>query len=466
MKDIENIKNRVILYDLTQRCAMEVIKGLSTVEEELKKVWEAKREITHSFYLIPLMHIPQGLYKEIANHNKQWEQWEEVYKVGNIKDKEDFLKQNQGMVVDTRNFTEDFTRNVLSHFSNLDEAMDGLLVHSENWQAMNTLMDIYKERVKTIYIDPPYNTGSNDFLYRDRYHEFSWLNMMYERLELAKGLLRKDGAIFVNIDDNESHHLRLIMDRVFGKDNYCNSIVWVYANTARGGKAVTNRLPRNYDTILFYAKDINHLVTNRVSVDVRYTLEEARKRGFKRDQEGRWFKSAPRGNYTDKSIEDLSKAGRIYITKNGNIRIKYFLEQKEGHIIEKRLLSDVWTDIPDMMHAPREERTGFNTQKPLSLIKRILKLTCSNNDYCMDFFGGSGTLAHAVIDLNNEDNGRRRFILIEMEAHFDTVIIPRIMRAIFNLNKSGKTPKIIRAISLKGFEQALNSTKALLNLKN
>jgi adenine-specific DNA-methyltransferase len=207
-----------------------------------------------------------------------------------------------------------------------------------------------------------------------------------------------------------------------------------------------------------------------VTFPYKVKIEEANAAGFQRDQNGRWFKTAPRGDYTDESIELLRQQGRVYETEAGNIRIKYFLRQENGFVIEDKLVGDVWTDIPDMMHAPKSERCDFDTQKPVSLLNRVLSLALENNELCIDFFAGSGTTAHAVINLNREDGGRRKFILVEMAQYFDTVLLPRIKKVTFTPEwKDGKpkrmatqeeaerSPRIVKVIRLESYEDALNN---------
>jgi adenine-specific DNA-methyltransferase len=324
--------------------------------------------------------------------------------------------------------------------------------------------------VKCIYIDPPYNTGNDEFLYRDNYQHSSWLAMMEDRLNVSRHLLSQRGFAFVNIDDNEEHELRFLIDRVMGRECFCNAITWAYGTTARGAKAISSRLPRNYDTILLYEKEPGKASLRKVTFPYKVKIEDANAAGFQRDQNDRWFKTAPRGDYTDESIELLRQQGRVYETESGNIRIKYFLREENGFVIEDKLVGDVWTDIPDMMHAPKSERCDFDTQKPVSLLNRVLSLALENNELCIDFFAGSGTTGHAVINLNREDGGRRKFILVEMAQYFDTVLLPRIKKVTFSPEwKDGKpkrmataeeaerSPRIVKVIRLESYEDALNN---------
>lgn len=465
------------LMRLMKRIGLRIIEFLAQIEDFQKMLWEKKKFITETFYCITVGNIPESFYPEIAGCEAQWDEWKRLFAVDELasdltttEGRIAFLKAHPTLVLDTRHFPQDFTDRLLASFDNLDEMTDGLLVHSENWQALNLLLEKYRERVKCTYIDPPYNTGNDEFLYRDNYRHSSWLAMMKDRLDLSRHLLTQIGFIFVNIDDNEEHELRLLLDQVIGSECFCNAITWAYGTTARGAKAISNRLPRNYDTILLYEKEAGKASLRRVTFPYKVTVEEANAAGFRRDQNGRWFKTAPRGDYTDESIELLRQQGRVYETEAGNIRIKYFLREENGFVIEDKLVGDVWTDIPDMMHAPKSERYDFDTQKPVSLLKRILSLALENNELCIDFFAGSGTTGHAVINLNREDGGQRQFILVEMADYFDTVLLPRIKKVTFTPEwKDGKpkrmataeeakrSPRIVKVIRLESYEDALNN---------
>ncbi len=466
---------------LIKKVGKRIIEFLAQIEDFQKMLWEKRKFVTETFYCITIGNIPEAFYPEIAACEAQWEEWKTLFDLEAPKaanKRAELLKAHLTLVLDTRHFSPDpsagsgqsFTDRLLASFDNLDEMTDGLLVHSENWQALNLLQEKYRERVKCIYIDPPYNTGSDEFLYRDNYQHSSWLAMMEGRLNVSKHLLCHGGVAFVNIDDNEEHELRLLLDRVMCRECFCNAITWAYGTTARGAKAISSRLPRNYDTILLYEKEAGKASLRKVTFPYKVRIEEANAVGFRQDQNGRWFKTAPRGDYTDESIELLRQQDRVYETEAGNIRIKYFLREENGFVIEDKLVGDVWTDIPDMMHAPKSERCDFDTQKPLSLLKRVLSLALENNELCIDFFAGSGTTGHAVIALNREDGGRRKFILVEMADYLDTVLLPRIKKVTFTPEwkdgkpkrmatpeEAGRSPRIVKIIRLESYEDVLNN---------
>jgi adenine-specific DNA-methyltransferase len=288
------------------------------------------------------------------------------------------------------------------------------LIWGDNKLVMASLLSEFRSSVKLIYIDPPFDAGGDFTMnvplgngdkgvrneqsvlemvaYRDMWGRGtdSYLHMLYERLVLIRELLTDDGSVYVHCDWRLSHHVRELLDEVFGAANFRNSIVWAYGRSARGAKAIAAQFARNHDDIISYSKT-KRVVFNGDTVVRVYTEDEARKAGFRRDEHGVWFKTAPRGDYTDASIEQLEAQGRIHRTRTGGIRIKYLLEQRDGKVIERVPVGDVWTDIPDAMHMSEAEQTRFATQKPEALLERIVNTASNGDDLVADFFCGSGT---------------------------------------------------------------------------
>ena len=297
-----------------------------------------------------------------------------------------------------------------------DDTWRNMLIWGDNKVVMSSLLPRFAGKINLIYIDPPFATGQ-DFSFRVRIgdpsagsgqvEEFvkepsiieekayrdtwgrgldSYLQMMYERLVLMRELLAEDGSIYVHLDWRLVHYVRALADEVFGPENFRNDIVWKRAPIL-GRKATSEQYGRVTDTILFYSKGPN-LKFNRP-----YMEREVDLRQFKWDEnEGRYFKTSPRGDYTDESIAELEKQNRVYHTSTGGIRIKYFIEQNaEGKWVERLPADCLWLDIPDMMHITEAEKTGFDTQKPEALLSRIIRTSSNEGDLVADFFCGSGT---------------------------------------------------------------------------
>ena len=290
------------------------------------------------------------------------------------------------------------------------EGWSNKLIWGDNKYVLASLLDDFAGKVDLIYIDPPFATGADfryevevgevsveklpgaieELAYRDTWSEGvgSYLQMMYDRLILMRELLSDRGSIFVHMDWRVGSSIRLLLEQIFGQENFRNQIIWHYGG--RGAKAIASQFPRNYDLLLLFSK-ADRPIFNRVYRPDPIPISEASKRGYRQDERGRWFKTAPRGDYTDESIERLRAEGRVHETRTGNLRIKYFLREESGTIIEDKLAGDVWGDIPDMMHAPRSERTNYPTQKPEVLLRRVVEATSEPGSIVADFFAGSGT---------------------------------------------------------------------------
>ena len=280
------------------------------------------------------------------------------------------------------------------------KGLANMLVHGENMPALKALLEMKRKgRLKNadgtrgarlVYIDPPFSTnlrfkGKKDqHAYDDKLVGAEFLEFLRKRLVLLRELLADNGSIFVHLDSRKAHHVKVLMDSVFGPENFLNDIIWSYGG--RGAKHVSSRFSRNHDIILWYRRSSH--VFNRAFVGRRIKKGTP---GFSEDSDGRWFKTSPRGDYTDKSISELTKEGRVYRTRNGTIRIKYYLREDGDWLIEDKLVGDVWDDIPDAMHLGEGEKTGYPTQKPEALLSRIIKAATNEGDLVIDAFAGAGT---------------------------------------------------------------------------
>jgi adenine-specific DNA-methyltransferase len=198
-----------------------IIEFLAQIEEFQKKLFEKKKFVIRTDYCMTLDKVPEDFYIEIVSNENQVEEWKDLFKLEEVtKDlfsktdgktlDADFLKSHRSLVLDTKFFSQDFKDRLLACFKNLDEEIGGLIMKSENFQALDFLMEKFQEKVKCIYIDQPYNTGDDEFIYKDDYQHSSWLSMMWDRLLLARNVLCKDGLIFVSIDDHEQARLKIL----------------------------------------------------------------------------------------------------------------------------------------------------------------------------------------------------------------------------------------------------------------
>ena len=351
---------------------------------------------------------------------------------------------------------------------------DNLIVHGDNLAALKSLLPTYHGKVKCVYIDPPYNTGNEGWAYSDRVNSplmrdwlgrvvdrddltrhDKWCCMMLPRLKLLRELLREDGAIFVSIDDNEVHHLRCLMDEVFGEENFVANVVWQkrYVSNVTSGF-----ISDMHDHIICYARSVKDFKVHKIP---RTTEQEAPYRNPDDDPRGRWraqdlsaskpykagifviigphgqkFRPPPNRYWRmnkDQYREWLAD-DRITFGKSGRGRpmLKRFLsEAQEG------LTPNTWWNHSFAGHnkaatlelkALHDGRAPFDTPKPSRLIRRILQIATDPDSIVLDSFAGSGTTAHAVLAQNREDGGTRRFILVECEDYADTITAERVRR--------------------------------------
>ena len=354
------------------------------------------------------------------------------------------------------------------------DADDNLIIHGDNLHALKALLPRYAGKVKCIYIDPPYNTGNEGWIYNDKTNSSlikewfkqqspvdgedlerhdKWLCMMWPRLHLLKELLAEDGVIFVTIDDNEQQHLRMLMDEIFGEKNFTASIIWHHRKSSQNDIDVS--VSHNY--ILCYAIDRSSFSFNAGDVD------ESKFSNPDDDPRGPWVSDpmdapAERKNLTYEIVNPTT--GSVYLPPEG--RHWRFTEQRFNEALEdnrivfgiygnarpqyKRFLSEaqergtniftIWSEVGTATDATRELQQmfgrgqSFPTPKPTNLLSKIVRIATDENDIVLDSFAGSGTTAHAVLALNKEDGGNRKFILVECEDYADTITAERVRRVI------------------------------------
>ena len=357
---------------------------------------------------------------------------------------------------------------------------DNLIVHGDNLYALKALLPVYAGKIKCIYIDPPYNTGNENWVYNDNVNSpmmktwleknspidvedlerhDKWLCMMWPRLHLLKELLAEDGAIFISIDDNEVHRLRMLIDEIFGVGNFVANIVWHHRKSSQNDIDVS--LSHNH--ILCYALEKSTFSFNAGDVD------ESKFSNPDKDPRGPWVADpmdAPhiRKNLTYEIINP--NTGKVYLPPAGRhwrfSKEKYDIALKEKRIIfgkkgttkpqYKRFLSEarekgvniftIWSDVGTATDGTKElinifgRGQLFPTPKPTDLIAKIIRVSTDKNDIILDSFAGSGTTAHAVLALNKEDGGNRKFILVECEDYADGITAERVRRVINGVENS------------------------------
>jgi len=354
---------------------------------------------------------------------------------------------------------------------------DNLIIHGDNLLALKALMPSYAGKVKLVYIDPPYNTGNEGWVYNDNVNDprlqawlaqavgrddltrhDKWLCMIYPRLRLLHELLRDDGAIFVSIDDNEAHHLRMLLDELFGPENFVATVVWQKrVSPANDAEFFSS----DHEYITVYAKNIELWSINRLLMseeqEANYRNPDNDPRGVwnsatytcnkSKDErpnlyyainnpntgEEIWPKATAVWKFSRETHQENVQQSLVYWGKDGQSnkpRYKQFLA--DGAVVVPRSLWP-YSEVGSTKDATSELATvigssNFGTPKPSSLVQRILQLATGKNDIVLDSFAGSGTTAHAVLAQNAEDGGSRRFILVEQEEYADTLTAERVRR--------------------------------------
>ena len=366
---------------------------------------------------------------------------------------------------------------------------DNLIIHGDNLHALKTLLPYYANRVKCIYIDPPYNTGNEGWIYDDNVNNppmqewfkkhspidiedmerhDKWLCMMWPRLHLLKELLADDGAIFISIDDNELHHLRMLMDEIFSPENFVTQFVWNKKNVVQNDARFASV---NHEYIVCYRKSGEFQNFNLLP---RSERANQRYKNPDNDPRGPWQSVAlqaksgrpenvytvifPNGvtwtppsgtfpKFTKDRLLSLYKEGYLFFGKKGqNVpRLKKYLsEVKSGMVSNSILVTDEVGSTQSATQAVNSIMGGnvFNSPKSVGLIQHIILLTTGPDDIILDSFSGSGTTAHAVLALNKAGGGNRKFILVECEDYADTITAERVRRVINGVeNASDKTLK-------------------------
>ena len=407
-------ENRIKQISDFKQIACELIDFISKFENELVKIWNKPRFVLNSNYLVSIKTLAEKGFdvNKIYKH-KNYEQQKEQLNNLNLKNA-DLL--NNFHAIDTK-FFEDLKDEIESLFS--QNELNGILIKSENYQALNSILPRFKNNIDLIYIDPPFNTGS-DFAYIDKFQDSTWLTLMNNRLEIAKDLLSEKGSFYLHLDHNADYYGRILLNDVFGKENFRNEIVWGYDRWAN----VSNSFQRMHDLILFYVKNENAIFN-----PLRIKLAESRKRNLVEIVNGK--KQAKRDEY-------------------GNV---IYREQTDKPI------SDNWNDIYQV-GKNGIERINYDenlTQKPEALLARIIKASSNENSIILDYHLGSGTTAATALKLN------RKFIGIEMGEHFYSVIIPRMIKTLSG-EQSGiskdcdyKGGGIIKYYEMESYEQILNT---------
>ena len=513
-----------------------IIDFLAQLEDFQKQLWLKKKFVLETNWCVTLDRVPEALYPEIAANAAQCYEWVELFAVDEIPGDlinggatwsnppgVNFLKANPYLVLDTRHFDHDFTDRLLAALSDagsLDEQLDGLLVHGENFQTLNLLQARYHGQVDCVHIDPPYNTQTSGFMYKNGYQHSSWLAMMQNRLEAGIWLLHKEGSYLCHIDENEYEALHLLFTNMTIPDG--GTIVWDKKNPMLGRKGVATQheyilwrtwsesqiLRRSKNSRMILAKAQSLILKHgEVNKQVRKEFRDwiVGRRDFTGgerayqllDDDGKVFRGVAMGAPERRTDPKFHKPLIHPITKepcpipaNGWSRTPETLQQliQNNEIIfgkdetvqptrkvfltpdGRRQISSVISDSRRGKNDVDKLGVEFPYCHPVSLYEELIAAaTPKTYGLALDYFAGSGTTGHAVINLNREDGGQRKFILIDMADYFDTVMLPRIKKVVYSPDwKNGKpvsrngVTQLFKYVRLESYEDTMDSLEVTL----
>ena len=490
----------------------EIIDFLAQIEGFQKMLWEKRKFVVETQYCVTMSNVDPAFYPEIAANAAQWEEWRELMGIDGADRSVSFLEAQPTLPLDTRHFDAEFTDRLLASFDDLDGMTDGLLVHSENWQALKLMDEKYRERVKCIYIDPPYNSKSTEILYKNMYKHSSWLCLLENRLSTTRQLMDESSVLTIAIDENEQERLGFLLKGLFPiHQRTCVSVVHnpggiqgdnfsynnEFAYFVYPDKARSIGMQRREDN-----PDVRPLRDVSTGDHLRVDAANCFYPIFVRDDEVVGFGDVCDDNFHPASANEAAGDGTIAvypIDAQGNERKWVFSRQNVERIRDE--LSVQWNTKRNVWDIIRRKSIfnyktvwdnklynanaygskllsnilgtrGFSFPKSVHTVEDSVRLATDqemNSATVLDYFAGSGTSGHAVINLNREDGGQRNFILVEMGEYFDTVLLPRIKKVTFSPEwKDGKpkraatpeeaerSPRIVKYMRLESYEDALD----------
>lgn len=522
------IKNEVLLLDdvhlddeheyarqrrmvrAVKAAARPIIDFLAQLEDFQKRLWLKKKFVVETNWCITLDRVPEEFYSEIATNEAQCNAWEELFTISALEggDKKltvDFLKRNPYLVLDTRFFTEapkgklPLKQRLLNELSELDKQSNGLLINSENFQALQLLQARYREQIKCVYIDPPYNTGEDGFVYKDTFQHSSWISLIEDRTRSIKNLMSVTGVLFSSIGEEELDHLTILHSTIFGASNVLERTARIQKKGSDKGDFFNPSL--DYIVTSVYDKEeLNGFTVNIFDESKFKKVETEGDRAGEKYEDSkslyqssldarrnqRYYVECPDGTFVippgetfpDKECDGAYVIPRPsdgcwrwsydqYLLKKNLIIIRESKEtplitssgeKAKWNVYTKRYLKDAMAkgntpvnliqDCPNAIGTDEVQSLGLNFSypKPSKLVRHLVGIASSDPaQVVLDCFAGSGSTGQAVLDLNRSENvlgagrGQRKYILVEMGEYFDTVTKPRMQKVVYSRTwKDGK----------------------------
>ena len=510
-----------------------IITFLAQLEDFQKKLWLKKKFVVGCDYCITLDRIPRTLYQEIIANDEQRKEWVRLFAIDEIKGDmmtegysdpltEKFLEDNPFLVLDTKFFSSEFKLKLVGSMENVDEECNGLLINSENFQALELLQEKCSERVQNIYADPPYNTSASEIMYKNSYKHSSWLSLLEDRIRLGKKLLLDSGIQCTTIDDVEQSRLSLLL-----QDTFAELPEAVTIRIKPSGRPIPNGFAISHEYALFSKKNLGTSIARLTHSEEqaaryrekddkgRFLWELLRKAGSNSFRENRptmyyplfvntnsLIVRLPKMRYEERTsefvleeqpladeqivfpIKDDGKEGRWYYgverAVNEQHELKAVRNNRSSFDIYRRRRPNEgvqpttsWIDSKysatehgtDLLKRLFGQQEKFSYPKSVYAVEDCLRVSgMQSKSIALDYFAGSGTTGHAVINLNREDKGNRKYILCEMAEYFNSVTKPRIEKVIYSEDwKDGKPvsrkgiSQCFKYIRLEQYEDTLNN---------
>lgn len=510
--------------------AGKIIDFLAQLEDFQKTLWLKKKFVVETSWCIRVGCIPEAFHGEIAANEAQTQEWVTLHAIDELQGEQrdltkpsytepltpDFVAANPTLMVDSRHFSDDFTARLFNTIDHVDEQTDGVLFHSENFQALRIVREKYVGAVDCVYADPPYNTSEETFVYKNLYKHSSWLAMMGDRGRVVRTLMAAGGILFCAIDDQEVAHLRMVLDEVLGGENWLGTLV-VESNPR--GRGINSFYATSHDYYLVYARSVGEAeildlpLTEEQAAAYRHGAGEQSFRllPFRRSGGLSTPAERPKSEFplyfsADTGIvSTFQSPGAVSIMpvdSNGRRRVWRWSDREKineagargDFVVRKKedgysvLLKDyykpgrkpktVWSDAKydasshgtNLVQAVVGDRGAFSYPKSIFSVEDALRSSLGDQGITLDYFAGSGTTGHAVINLNREDGGQRKFILVEMGDYFDTVLLPRLKKITFTPEwklgrpkrmatpeEAERSPRIMKVVRLESYEDTLNN---------
>ena len=529
--DPQHISNQLAIVKAIKQVGQKIIQMLAQLENFQRRLWLKKKFVVQCDYCITLDRVPEKLYPTIITNEAQRKEWVRLFAIDEIKGDGmfthdysepltiEFLQENPFLVLDTAFFDAKFKHQLLRSIENIDEQTNGLLINSENFQALQLLQKKYANRIKNIYADPPYNTSASEIMYKNSYKDSSWLSLMANRLQLGKNLLSIDGIQCTTIDDVEQSKLNLLLEEVFEEQPEVVAI-----RIKPSGRPIPNGFAISHEYGLFSKKDEKTAIARLARTDeqlARYRerdekgpffWEMLRKAGSNSHRENRptmyypfyWNKESnsfriPEMEYIEeKKAYDIKEEPTVQevavypVKDDGSAGCWYFgIENIKEHVeflkaeVQDNGLTYVYyrrrpnegvqplTTWGDAKYSATEHGTDllkkmdipFDYPKSIHAVEDCLRVAgCHRDALVLDYFGGSGTTSHAIINLNKEDLGQRKFILCDMAEYFDSALRTRTERAVYSETWDNGKPvsrkgisQCVKYIRLEQYEDTLNN---------